>query len=214
VKPRCVGWIPNGPAAAIHPVRWRDCTDPGDLSAVRDRVALCVDVSPDTAHGTLVAAAVLDDGRVRVETVAAWTGPTAMRELRRDLPGLIRTVKPRCVGWIPNGPAAAITADLRPTSGLLAGATVTEITAEHTAVCMGLGEQVSAGQIAHSGDPLLDAHVTGAERLRRGEGGWVFSRRGDGHCDAAWATAGAVHLARTLPEPDAPVGRPRVLVAD
>jgi hypothetical protein len=52
--------------------------------------------------------------------------------------------------------------------------------------------------------------VTGAGRLKRGDA-WVFSRKGEGHCDAAYAAAGAVHLARTLP---APVGKPRLVVAD
>jgi hypothetical protein len=39
----------------------------------------------------------------------------------------------------------------------------------------------------------------------------VFSRKGEGHVDAAYAAAGAVHLARTLP---APVGKPRLVVAN
>jgi hypothetical protein len=87
---------------------------------------------------------------------------------------------------------------------------VEEIRGELAAVCMGLAEQVTAGKIAHSDDPLLNDHIGGAERLYRGDT-WVFSRKGDGHCDAAYAAAGAVHLARTLP---APVGKPRLVVAD
>ena len=86
---------------------------------------------------------------------------------------------------------------------------MSEIRGEITAVCMGLAEQVTARQLAHSGDPLLDAHIGSAERLRRGDG-WVFSRKGDGHVDAAYALAGAVHLARTLPPS---IGRPRLVVA-
>lgn len=93
-----------------------------------------------------------------------------------------------------------------------------EIRSETTAVCMGFAEQVAAGKVIHSDDPLINAHVEGAEPLRRGEG-WVF-RRGagtntadadaDGHVDAAYAAAGAVHLARTLPPP---IGKPRLIVA-
>jgi hypothetical protein len=64
---------------------------------------------------------------------------------------------------------------------------------------MGFSEQVDAHRIAHSGDPLLDAHVSAAEKLSTGDG-WRFSRKGEGHVDAAYAAAGAVHLARTLPE--------------
>ena len=78
------------------------------------------------------------------------------------------------------------------------------------ACCMGLAEQVMSGRIAHSDDPLLNAHIGGAERLKRGDA-WVLSRKGEGHVDAAYAVAGAVHLARTLPPP---VGKPRLVVAE
>jgi hypothetical protein len=88
--------------------------------------------------------------------------------------------------------------------------TVAEIKAELAAVCMGLAEQVGAGRSRTPVDPLLDAQIGGAERLKRGDV-WVFSRKGEGHVDAAYAAAGAVHLARTLPPP---VGKPRLVVAD
>jgi hypothetical protein len=85
---------------------------------------------------------------------------------------------------------------------------VEEIRAETASICMGFAELVTAGQVVHSGDPLLDAHVAVAERLRSGDT-WRFSRKGDGHVDAVYAAAGACHLARTLPTP---VGKPRVIV--
>jgi hypothetical protein len=75
---------------------------------------------------------------------------------------------------------------------------------------MELQEQVVSRRVLHSGDPLLTAHVTGAQRLRQGDA-WRFQRQGAGHCDAAYATAGAVHLARTLPSP---IGRPRIITLD
>lgn len=195
---------------AIDPGSWGRCLDPGDLSAARSRVALCLDVSPDGLHATLAAAAVLPDGRVRVEVVAAWDGVACTDRLRRDLPGLLARVKPQALGWLPAGPAAALAADLKPRVGWPPpGVTVAEIRGEVASVCMGLADVVQAGQVAHSDDPLLAAHVGGAERLRRGDG-WVFSRKGEGHCDGAYAVAGAVHLARTLP---AHVGKPRLVVA-
>lgn len=200
---------------AIDPGAWSRCLDVGDLAGVRGRVACCVDLAPDGQHATLVAAAVLADGRVRVEPVQAWAGPKAVDELRQDLPGLLARVKPQVLGWLPAGPAAAVAADLadRRKTGRRGwpppGVTVAEIRGEVAAVCMGLAEQVTAGRIAQPGDPLLDAHVGGAERARRGDG-WVFSRRGGGHVDAAYALAGAVHLARTMPPP---VGKPRLVFA-
>lgn len=199
-------------APAIDPGAWHRGHEDGDLSGVRGRVAVCLEVAPDQTHATLAAAAKLDDGRVRGEVVKAWDGVGCTDKLRRELPRLLARVKPRALGWFPSGPAAALAADLAARKGRTgwppAGCTVDEIRGEVAAVCMGLDEQVTAGLVVHSDDPLLNAHVTGAERLRRGDA-WVFSRKGEGHCDAAYALAGAVHLARTLP---APVGKPRLVV--
>lgn len=201
---------------AIASDRWAACLDVGDLAEVRSRVALCVDVSMDGQHATLVAAAVLaavppvpplewEPDRVRVEVVKAWSGPACTRELRRDLPGLVRKIRPKAVGWFPTGPAAAVAAELadRKRSRVAwppPGVVVEGITAEVAAVCMGFAEQVGSGEIAQSDDPLLNAHVLGAEKAPRGDA-WVFTRRGAGHVDGAYAAAGAVHLARTLPPP-------------
>lgn len=197
---------------AIDGEKWAECHDAGDLAALRSRVALCVDVAPDGQHATLAAAAVLDDGRVRVEAVADWSGPECTKQLRRTLPGLVAKVKPQVLGWFPSGPAASVAADLadRKRAGWPPpGVRVEEIRSEVPAVCMGLAEQVQSKQIAHSDQALLNTHVTSAEKLRRGDA-WVFTRKGAGHVDAAYATAGAVHLARTLPQS---VGKPRVIVA-
>lgn len=199
---------------AIDPAAWTACLDPGTLADARSRAALCLDVSLDRMHATLCVAAVLEDGRTRVETVAAWSGPDATQQLRAELPALVRKVRPQVFGWIPSGPAAALAADLadrrkagRRVGWPPAGVTVAEITAEVTAVCMGMSEQVRVRQVAHSGEPLLDAHLTSAGKLWQGDR-WRFQRRGDGHCDAAYAAAGAVHLARTLPSA---VGKPRLV---
>lgn len=195
---------------AVDHGAWRRCFEAGDLSDVRGRVACCVDVAPDGLHASLVAAAVLADGRARVEVVKAWEGQGCVDKLGRDLPKLLARVRPQALGWFPNGPAAALAADLAERPGWPPkGVTVEAIRGDVTASCMGLAEQVMAGRVAHSDDPLLNAHVGGAERLRRGDA-WVFSRRGEGHVDAAYAAAGAVHLARTLPPP---VGKPRLIVA-
>jgi len=201
----------SGMKTAIDALKWSACLDPGDLSAHRSRVVLCVDLSLDEEHATLVAAAVLPDGRVRVEVVAAWSGPSAAADLRRDLPGQVKRVRPRAVGWFPAGPAAALAADLaehRPSGWPPAGVAVDAISGDVPAVCMGFASLVRSVQIAHSNDPLLTTHVTEAEKLTSGDR-WRFTRRGAGHCDGAYAAAGAVHLARTLPS----VGPQRLIVA-
>lgn len=191
---------------AIDPDGWAACADPGDLADVRRNVALCVDVSMDMQHATLVAAAVLPDGRARVETVAAWSGPSCTSDLRWELPKHVARVKPKAFGWFPSGPAAAVAADLADSSKRYGkrqpwpprGVAVEEIRADVTAVCMGLAELVRTSGVAHSDDPLLTQHVHAAQKVNQGDG-WRFGRRGSSAVDATYAMAGAVHLARTLP---------------
>lgn len=185
---------------AIDPADWGECLDVGDLDDIRERVTLCMDVAPDLRHATLYAAAQLDDGRTRVDVVKAWSGPACTDELRRELVDLVLRVKPAKFGWFPAGPAASLAADMAERRGWPPeGVEVEEIRGDVAAVCMGFAEQVGARRIAHSGDPLLDAHVAGAEKLVHGDG-WRFSRKSEGHVDAVYAAAGAVHLARTLPD--------------
>jgi hypothetical protein len=190
------------PLGVRHPSVLAGCLDPGDLNDCRDRVALVVEVAEEGDHATLYAAAVLDDGRVRVDPVAAWTGPGCTKALQRELPSLVAKVKPRTLGWFPTGPAAAVAAamgnqqrDNWPPRGVV----LEEIKRDVSAVCMGFAEQITTGQIAQSADPLLDAQVATTEKQFTGKT-WVFALGGD-HVDAVYAAAGAVHLARTLPPP-------------
>lgn len=175
---------------AVDLSAWKACADPaGTLDNVRDRVVACLDVAPDGQHVTLVAAATLDDGRVRVEVVEAWSSTD---QARAELPGLLARVAPRVLAWFPSGPAAALAPVLRRDDGVeVKGAMVAES-------CMGLADLVAARRVVHPSDPLLDAHVAGVSKLHQGDG-WRFTRRGAGHCDAAYAAAGAVHTALTVP---------------
>ncbi len=194
---------------AIDVEAFAECLDPGDMLAVRSRVALVFDVALDSQHATLYAAAQMPDGRTRIEPVEAWDGPGCTHALLRDMPGHVRRVKPQRLGWIPNGPAAAVAAGMAKRKGWPpVGVEFAEIRSEATAVCMGFAEQITARQIAHSDDPLLNDQIKATEKLPRGDA-WVFTRRGAGHCDASYAAAGAVHLARTMPPPPP---RPLVLV--
>jgi hypothetical protein len=190
---------------AVDPDAWeaRGTDRPVDLAipAHRRRVALCVDVALDGTHATLAAAAVLDDGRVHLEIVAAWDGFGCTKALRSDLPGLVARLKPRVIGWFPAGPAAAVAADLadRGHRGWPPRrVAIEEIKGDVAPVCMGFAEAVDAGDVVHPQDDMLDQHVGAAQRLWRGDV-WVFGRKGASPIDGAYAAAGAVHLARTLP---------------
>jgi hypothetical protein len=194
---------------AIDKTKWTECLSVGDLSEARSRLAACLDVSLDEQHATLAVAAMMPGGKVRIEGVKAWSGPTCVRDLERDLPGLVKKLRPQKLGWFGNGPAAAVAATMAKNKKWPAGVEVDELRGEATAVCMSFASMVKSLDILHSNDKLINAHVTGAEKLMQGDA-WRFTRKGAGHCDAAYAPAGAVFLARTLPPP---VGKPRLIVA-
>jgi hypothetical protein len=178
---------------AIDIGAWRACADPqGSLAGKRDQIAACVDVAPDSAHVTLAAAAGTDDGRVRVQIIAAWRSTD---EARFQLPKVLDELAPVQTGWYPSGPAAALAPILRarPGSLELTGSKVGE-------ACQGLADLALARRVVHPGDALLDAHVAGASKLIQGDG-WRFVRRGAGHVDAAYAAAGACYIAQTMPQP-------------
>lgn len=176
--------------SAVDLGAWKACHDPaGSLDGVRDRVAVCLDVAPDGEHVTLAAAAELDDGRVRVEVVNAWLSTDAGRA---ELEGWLDRIKPAETAWFPSGPAAALAPIMRKLGAReIKGADV-------AAACMGLADLVRTRRIVQPGDPLLDAHLASASKLNQGDG-WRFARRGQGHVDAAYAVAGAVQTALTLP---------------
>jgi len=169
---------------------WAGCLVDGlTMDAVRDRVIVCLDVSPDSQHVSLVAAGQGDDGVVLVEVVAAWKGDRATEEMRSALPDLLRRVRPKSRWFFPAGPAAQLRPDLERWK-------FESFTAADTvAACMGLAELVRAGRVRHGGDPLLTDHMVGAKKWPAGDG-WRIVRRGAGHVDAAYAAAGAVLKAR------------------
>lgn len=189
--------------AAVDQIAWARNLEPGKFDdEAKKNLAFCFDISLDNTHATLCAAATLSDGRIRVTELKAWEGLDCGLKLRQELPGLVETYKPRSVGWFPMGPAASIAATARERDRvkpwLPRSVANEEIRGEVAAVCMGFGALVTQDQIVHEGQPLLTTHVVGTSKKHR-EDTWVFTRQGGGQCDAAYAAAGAVHLARTLP---------------
>src|SRR5262249_24112202 len=126
----------------------------------------------------------------RLEVVKAWPSSDAARA---DLPGLRERIKWRAFGWYPAGPAAALAPMFRswPETEEFTGQRVAE-------QCQGLAHLARARGPRHPGDPLLDAHVSAASKLPSGDG-WRFTRKGEGHVDAAYAAAGAADLALRMP---------------
>lgn len=185
---------------AVDPAGWELGLVPGELSTARGRLAMVPELSPDGLSASVSVAAVEPDGRVRVEVLARWSGRFASSELRRALPGWIKKVRPKKVGWIPNGGAQAIAAELTEEKLRLlgvGGVTVEAIRGEVSAMCMGFAELADVGDILHSGQADLTMQTLASSKLWTGDT-WRFSRKGDGYCDQTYGVAGAAHLARTM----------------
>lgn len=181
--------------AAIDAPAWKLSADStGTLAPYADRIVAAFEVGIDAEHCSLLFAAVQTDGRVRVQVAASWPSTQAARN---ELRGVLEQYKPKTLAWCPSGPAAALAPVLRAYAGSheVKGTEIAE-------ACMGLADLVTARQILHSADPLLDVQISGAAKFPKGDG-WVFSRRGQGNSDAAYACAFAVHAAVTAPEPRA-----------
>src|SRR6266511_6292828 len=68
--------------SAIDIGAWKACMDAqGSLEPAKDRLAACLDVAPDGGHVTLTAAAMLSDGRIRLQVIAAWRSSDEARFL-------------------------------------------------------------------------------------------------------------------------------------
>jgi hypothetical protein len=187
--------------AAISIDAWNECGVPRDravdMAPHRRSVAMALDVAWDASHATLAAAVTLD-GVTHIEIVKAWNGYSCRRALRAELPALLARYKPRKCVWIAGGPAAAVADEWsgRRVSNVLMEPLRPEDTKR---AVMGLEEQVTAGHVRHTFDPLAEAQIRQTQRLDQGDG-WVFARRGKAPIDCSYAVAAAVHAARLLPK--------------
>jgi hypothetical protein len=212
---------------AYDPVEWAACADASfSLRAFRDRIAVCVDVSLDSEHVTACGAVTLPDGRAGVAVLGAWSGRGAVSAAERILPGILTAIRPIEIGWYPSSPVGALGPVLRNLRRMIRLALpkivddpvigrhlVTHDESEAAKIsstmeresAQGLGDLLRVRRLVHPADPLLDAQVPAAQRVDApgGESGWRLTRRGGGHCDAAYAAAGAVFLARVTPDPPA-----------
>jgi hypothetical protein len=188
---------------AIDPSAWDRCgvdaAKAWNPNSDPRTAAWFLDVSYDESHATIVAATVGSASKLaHVRTVRTWSGPNVVGQVRQDLPGMLADHTPRRFGWFPASAAAPIgTMLLAPTYRPPRGTTLDPVTTDLAVVCMGLPDVVTAGEIQHPRDPLIDLHVKSAGKQRTGAR-WTFKRGPKTPVDAAYALAGAVHLARTM----------------
>lgn len=189
---------------ALDSIAWNSMADAryiiGELD--KPRVVLGIDVSLDGSHVSLVAVAKSPDGLYYVEPVAGWDSTTKALE---ELEDWVNKIRPKAIAWLPGGPSGALAADIRNLALLrfkgqpehLKVVDVSGVSVKES--CQGLADLVASRRVAHPGDPMLDAHVQGAQRWDQGDG-WRFARKGAAPIDGVYATAAAVHVLRSLPE--------------
>lgn len=183
---------------------WSACADAtGSLRALRKRVALCVDASPDGKHVTAVAGAETPDGRYRIEVVGAWP---SIEAAWGDLTEIVRGIAPFRIAWFPAGPVAPLRAELAKLGTTeddrifyASEPEIVELTGgQDSEACVSFAALVVGRRILHSDDDLMNAHISATRRLQSGNT-WRFVRTGAGHIDAAYAAAGVVQVLRTAP---------------
>jgi hypothetical protein len=194
---------------AVDLAAWRSAADAvGNGLAEAERLVLCLDISPEDGSVILLGAAPLPDGRTRVQVLHTWR---TFNESLADLKAIDEVLRPERFGWFPSGPAAGSATDIRHLFAIKTssvgkpmfrrGFELVELTgSDVTELCQEFAALVAAGQVVHSGDKVLDGHIAGAKKWNSGDG-WRFVRRGQGNVHGAYAAAGAVRLARTLPAP-------------
>lgn len=184
--------------AAVDPVAWRS-GNRESFAQPRSRTVGFIDVSPTQKHVTLCGAVMQVDGKIRVVTLADWEGAGALAAMRADLPGLVAEHELRKLGWVPGNYTAVLGSYLAKLK--VPGCEIVELGGEDVLqACMGFSERVLAGEVVHLNDPLLEAHITRAAKYYVGDR-WRFTWDGKDDVDAAYAAAGAAHLALTLPKP-------------
>lgn len=226
--------------SAVDPSSWRACADNElTLKDHRDQITACIDVAVESGHVTLAIAAPLphkvglaevvgamavggagalaylqarEDASERfgVEIAAVWSSTD---QARREMPELLRKLKPRALGWYPGGAAGVLGVEIAASHGVSVGkkrydgtffehspGVIDIIGADVSATCMTFSDIVKHRGLIHRSSPLLDEHISQCSRYETGEiGAWRFARKGQKPIDAAYAAAGAVHLARSLP---------------
>lgn len=184
--------------SAVDADKWAACFDDSlSWNRLAKRSALFLDIAPSTKRATLVAAYTREDGKTQLGILREWRDENAMSRLETDLEAILRQDKPRAFGWMPIGPAAS-KATLKNLK--VPGVAIEQFTGEVADACMTFADLVRDGLLVHSSstNDLLSVQVTGAAKKYLGDR-WRFERKGSGDCDAAFAAAGAVLLARSLP---------------
>ena len=176
-------WLPAG--------RWDDCTEP-TATVPDDATGVCfaADAGPELRQVSIVAAWRRPDGRVHVEALQTFLGPSATLQCEKRLTELVARWRPARLAVLKRGPiealvtrvAAAAVADV---DQLLETVTYTDLERAALAVY----EAVIARRIVHPPDPMLADQLAAAQP---GEPGTMALRRRNPSIDIEAAVAAVI----------------------
>ncbi|MFC9769096.1 hypothetical protein [Rhodococcus jostii] len=154
----------------IDPDVWGDMAS--TTTKLGKRVALAVDMSPDRKWISIAAAARTADGRTHVE-VGYHAAPSAGAV--KQLLSLVGRWDPCALVMDRQSPAYSLHPDL------ITAGVEPEVTsaAQIVQACGGFYDDAVAGQLAHTGDPLLTEALEGASKRELSGGGWAWDRKGN-----------------------------------
>ncbi len=162
--------VDESPEYAVDPAVWAPLASTApDLV---DDFAVAFDMPPDRSVVSIVAATRRTAGGAHYEVIAHGRARDAVDLLTR----IHANQEPRALCVARSSPAMSIVPDLE-----LAGIAVTVVNDSQIAqTCGALVDELEAGQVSHTGDPLFDDALRSARKRDAGAGGaWTWDRKGD-----------------------------------
>ena len=146
---------------------WIACGD--TMSTALDPLAFAVDISPDRARATISVAGMRSDGKPHVAVVDARPGTDW---ITARLIELYQRHSPSAIALDAGGPAGSLMIDLEAEHLPLVVPTVRELTQS----CGRFYDLVTAGELRHRDEGLLNVAVASARRRAVGEA-WAWARK-------------------------------------
>lgn len=152
-----------------------------------------LEVSPDLMHVALVGAAPRDDGSTTMQVLKTWAGTSAIDELEKELPALLKVLKPRQIQrYVGNSGSQAVARIWKSITGTKKVDLTMAQASEHS---VRFAAMVSSGKVKHPGSSLLVSQARAAVRKQTGDT-WRFARtsKEGQYVTALYASAGACYI--------------------
>lgn len=184
-------------AAVIAPEKWaaKEVQDPDSRHA--GRVALSVDVSPNSAAASVSFAGGRSDGRVHLEVLESGPGVDwVIERVRRALKG----GQVRVVAVEPSGPVSSILPELRKLVDEFDGVDLVDVVGrEYAGACEAFVAGVTDRSVVHLGQAWLSTSVGGARRRKYGQQ-WVWDRDAAADASAVISVTVAMRAWQEMPD--------------